>query len=1003
MRNVIKELTAFGATPQDILLFDESKVASMNYLSLLSKDSGAPAVEGVIVSEDLPILYFVNETNLLSNKPDKERQIEEIINNLACRGERAVFAVIKHGELDVFPISPDDFSSKKISLPSGKNTSFFIRNLIEGKLEETQEKALFGSKVSYINDLLFSLLKTVGISLNSVETLKGKHEVILGLVGRALLVRFLVDRKIITPDTFPKIYKEGAIENCFGNAKSAALVNNWLDLTFNGDLLPLPVKGFKGYKRWLSSLEDDVFNKLSLIVSHASTDGQLHLPGFVDFAHVPVGLLSEVYERYAHDSLDSEVRENAKKESIHYTPHHIAGYMLSQVFGSVDTVEPYKAKVLDPSCGAGVFVVSAFRHLISEHWQAKGQRPDTYKIRDILYEQITGFDINGSALTLAALGLYLSALELDPEPLPTTKLKFEKNLIGTVLHKVREDNEPYSSVPVVMGSLGEAVGSKYNGKYDVVIGNPPWSSFPKTMSKPLSKVVRDVAFARDMNLSDIAENHENPDQVPDLPFVWRSMEWAKPNAVISFVLHARFLFKNSTVGCKSRNDLFRALNVTGILNASALRQTNVWPNVSAQFCILFAKNTVPSDDNYFHFISPQYEKGINDVQGRFRVDYQSAEPIQHKALEKNQFLLKTLFRGTPLDVLVLNKILESIHSFNAIRLNDYWVENVGKHKNGQGYKVATKKKSAQELLDIGAVNLSKKDKTGHIIKTEELVPFSHEWLEAPRNTSIYYPPLVLVNKAIGADSKTVSIRISLDDRPIAYNESFYGYSTSGHDNAKDLAKYIFIILNSNVFLYYTLMVSSEYGVEREAIQKGKDVDCFPIIPFESLTKGQLKKVQQLFTLFQEGGNISVFNDFVKGLYGLDVYDQQVIHDTLSTSLPVSSAKKKAQAHVSQSEIDEFANMLEKVLQPHEVKVICDNSLKQNSWLFLSISRGDAVSLDIKEMLSVIADNSGASLIRFQKGSTMFIGMLNQYRYWTPSRARLLGLKLLKDFISFFEA
>jgi len=1000
----IEQLTSFGASEKEILLFSETNSTSINYLSLLNNEGGVPAIEGVVVSEGLPILYFVNSTNLSNSTSAKEQQIEGIINKLACRGERSVFAIIQQGELNVFPISPGNFSSNKISLSSGKQTQFFIRNLIEGNLEKAQEKALFRGRASYINDLLFNLLKTVGIHLNSVEKLKGKHEVILGLVGRALLVRFLVDRKIITPDTFPEIYEKGAIENCFGNAENAALVNNWLDLTFNGDLLLLPVKGFENYRKWFSNLGDDVFNKLSLIVSHAQIDGQLHLPGFINFAHVPVGLLSEVYERYAHESLDFEVRKKAKDESIHYTPRHIAEYMLAQVFDSIDTSCSHKAKVLDPSCGAGVFVVSSFRYLIAEHWRVSGVRPDTYKIREILYQQITGFDINISALTLAALGLYLSALELDPEPLPTSKLKFDSNLIGTVLYHVRKKNEPYNVTPAVMGSLGSAVGSEHLGKYDVVIGNPPWSSFPKKMKHPLSKVIQDVALRRDSELfKNIADKHENPDQVPDLPFVWKSMEWAKPSASIAFVLHARFLFKNSPAGCKSRNDLFSALNVTGILNASALRQSNVWPNVSAQFCLLFAQNTIPTDDNYFHFISPQYEKGINDVQGRFRVDYQSAEPIQHKVLEQNHFLLKTLFRGTALDVSVINKIFETIGSFNAVRLKDYWDKRVGKHKNGQGYKVANKKKSAQELLNIGAVNLSKKDKADYIIKTEKLAAFSHEWLEAPRKTSIYYPPLVLVNKAIGADSKTVSVRISLDGTPVAYNESFYGYSTCGHPNAEDLAKYIFIILNSNVFLYYTLMVSSEYGVEREAIQKGKDVDCFPIIPFESLTKAQLKQVRRLFLLFQEGNDISIFNSFVRALYRLDVYEQQIIQDTLSTSLPISSALKKAQASVSQREIDAFTNMLVKVLQPHEIQVIFDSNMQQDSWLFFSLSLGEPKNLDIKKTLSVMADNSGASLIKFQEDSSLFIGMLNQYRYWTPSRARLLGLKLLKDSTSFFEA
>src|SRR5208337_1849683 len=86
-----------------------------------------------------------------------------------------------------------------------------------------------------------------------------------------------------------------------------------------------------------------------------------------------------------------------------------------------------KARVLDPACGAGVFLVLAFRRLYQERWKATGQRPPRPVIRKILNHQLRGFDINESALRLSALSLYLTAIELDPKPTPPDALKF-KNL-----------------------------------------------------------------------------------------------------------------------------------------------------------------------------------------------------------------------------------------------------------------------------------------------------------------------------------------------------------------------------------------------------------------------------------------------------------------------------------------------------------------------------------------------------------------------------------------------
>ncbi len=115
----------------------------------------------------------------------------------------------------------------------------------------------------------------------------------------------------------------------------------------------------------------------------------------------------------------------------------------------------HKARVLDAAAGAGVFLITVFRELVSERWRHDRVRPDTKVLRDILYGQITGFDINEAALRFAALGLYLASIELDPNPEPVEKLRF-KNLRGSVLYNVGEDSGNLPSPS--LGSLGSAVG-----------------------------------------------------------------------------------------------------------------------------------------------------------------------------------------------------------------------------------------------------------------------------------------------------------------------------------------------------------------------------------------------------------------------------------------------------------------------------------------------------------------------------------------------------------------
>ncbi len=994
-------MKSYGAPSSSTFLLDPNNPKSINYLDLID-DTKKSYIDGVIEHDGRSVVYFLDASNLATDPKERKNIISRARGILACRAEAAVLAIIEPGQLILYPCNrfiPNDTGN--VIMANTKAADNLIQDIIEGYLPTPLSNYLYGTsrtKESSVHDLLFQLLKQVGHELNSTNTLHGKHEVILALVGRALLARFLLDRKIITSKTFPAIFKLDSPENFFSSPEKAALVNKWMDDTFNGEFLPLPQDRDK-YEKWFKTLDRDVFLKLSYILSHSDSSGQMSLPSFVDFAHVPVGLLSEVYERYAHENLDKEIKEKARKESIHYTPRNIADYMLDQSFSAIKTVKKDKTKILDPSCGAGVFIILGFKRLIQERWKATKKRPDTKTIRDIMYSQITGFDVNKAALNLTALGLYLSALELDPEPLPPSKLKFKQNLIGSVLHLTRDKDEPWPEYPVVMGSLKKDRTNRFSGKYDLVIGNPPWSNFPASMKGKLTDVVKSVAINRDANyLSNVVEKHENPDQVPDLPFVWKSMDWAKPKAIIAFALHARFLFKTSSKGATSREHLFKALNVTGILNASAMRQTKVWPGVDAQFCLLFANNSIPTENNYFNFISPDHDKVLNDKMGRMRIDYLNANPVQAQALIEKPYLLKSLYKGTPLDVDVIDRIVSLSSEHHAVPLKAYWDMDVGEKRNGQGYKRATKLKPANELLAMKPLNLTKHDDAGYIIDPKNLSDFKHLLLEAQRATTIYETPLVVVNKAIGAKKDTISVRIARSGRPIAYNESFYGYSACGHPESELLAEYLFVLLSSNLFLYYTLMVSPEYAVEREAIQKG-EIDQFPIFPLSTLTQTQKNNIRKIAKSFKTSPDWTALNYFVNKLYGINNYDKKVIDDSLTVGLPIAASRKRASALPKPNEIDSFTKTLLECIKPLDATIIFEKKMPK-SWVAFSIS-GEGVnhstSFKIYNELYSLTHNMGTTRIIHAEQGIIHIAMLAQYRYWTPSRARLLAIELLRDY------
>jgi hypothetical protein len=393
---------------------------------------------------------------------------------------------------------------------------------------------------------------------------------------------------------------------------------------------------------------------------------------YLDFAHIPVGVLSQAYENY----LRVHAPKSQRREGGYYTPQAIAELMVSGAFRALERDgKAHDARVLDPAAGAGIFLSTAFRNLVAARWKHDGARPDTRTLREILYNQITGIDINEAALRFAALGLYLLSIELDPHPEPLRKLKFRK-MRNVILWKIDGgvENEGRS-----LGSLGPEIGEKHVGRYDLVIGNPPWNSGTKLPDWSTVKgIIGEIARTR-LSAEIVPPL---PNEVLDLPFVWRAMQWAKRGSQIVFALHGRILFQQGDGMREARKALFQALDVTSIVNGAELRQTKVWPEISAPFCILFARNQLPSEGSGFRLVIPRLERSLNRS-GNMRIDSASAEIVAPHQISDNPPILKILSRGSQADLEVYDRILAK--DFPA--LEAYWTNVLERQViGGNGYQ-----------------------------------------------------------------------------------------------------------------------------------------------------------------------------------------------------------------------------------------------------------------------------------------------------------------------------
>lgn len=958
-------------------------------LMLRVRATGRLTPDAVIEVGDHPLAYALD-----TRTSGATSELRLVRRSLAYRADAPFLVLVEPGKLTVYGLTLQDVVANRgpiFSVSSNEeNAGSALRRLTTYPFPGMSE-----ADARAVEDQLYKLLTDTVRALIDAHVERNDA---ISLVGRALFARFLVDRLILTQDSWRDVASRAEKpEQFFATPENAAATCKWLDATFNGDLLPL---SFRITKQSFGSMNPSVLRALSSIMLRKS-DTQLSISfgtswGDFDFAHVPVGLLSQVYER------ESEFWNPSKRHdtSVYYTPRRIAEYMVREVFANAARSHKnvHELRVLDPAVGGGVFLVAAFRELVASWWRANGRAPRTGELRTILYKQLAGFDISESALRLAALSLYLTALELDLDPKPLDALGF-KPLRGKVLFAVREDENDAR----VLGSLGEGADSGHLGRYDIVIGNPPWTALEKETAAVADRVIGKIVSERtDIEVRDF----HLPDGNPDIAFVWKATLWAKSDGWIAFALHARLLFKTSTKGRDARIKLFDSIEVTGVLNGAAMRNTLVWPEVTAPFCVLFARNRKPTDESAFYFVSPVQEPQNDD--GRMRVDYASAQPVALSYLRASPDILKALFRGTALDVAALNRVRSSV----AIEIATYWKDN--ELAAGQGYKIAAEQKRQEDASAIhGLPDLGGQMPNELVLDTKTLPAFNRAQLHRRRNPDIYRAPLVLIKKSPPA---TGAVRTTCVFSDVAYHEQFFGYSTHGHANAEMLAKYVALLVNSDFFLWYLLMTSGEFGVERESLHK-LDIDRFPIVPFEIVPDSLRARIPELFDSLAAGdadasARVTVW---ACDVYGLAESDRNVIVDTLSVALPFTASITRAQAHPTEEEKQAFATMLRDILTPFssavgrslEVSLVLADT--ESQWDAFIVSAGrvpltEQITSKHLDRVLKTADETGASLVvlPLKDQPVLIAAVLGQYRYWTRTHARLCGLDFLQEHVDVFN-
>jgi len=371
------------------------------------------------------------------------------------------------------------------------------------------------------------------------------------LLVLSLLIAYLEDRKILKPAMFAR-HKPGATRYFEVLEDGPALVSLLAELEqrFNGDVFRL---GEDERDRLLTSKSLGRF--AALVGGRTAPSGQLELWRLYSFSDLPVELISHVYELFVAD------------RSAVYTPPFLVRMLVEETLGPgrLDRLVAREEVILDPACGSGVFLVEAYKRLVT-HWRSRHgwRRPDITTLRALL-TRVRGVDINPDAIELAAFSLCLALCEaLDVEAIQGSAKLFPK-LQGTSLH---------------VGCFFEARDHLRAANVGAILGNPPFQSDLGTPGA--------VASAREF----AAEHGNLPDKQLAYLFLHDCLPLLQPGGVLCVLQPYGLLYNEGTVGL--RRALFERWDIREVLDMISIR--GIFGKADTKVFALLAEALPPPPD-----------------------------------------------------------------------------------------------------------------------------------------------------------------------------------------------------------------------------------------------------------------------------------------------------------------------------------------------------------------------------------------------------------------------
>ena len=658
----------------------------------------------------------------------------------------------QHSPMNVAAEISDAINSQK-RLSAGR--------LIDGTFWEDRQNQNLAKDEAAAHNILIKAIVDADVEVDGANNPVRRRLLLL-----MVLIAYLEDREVFPAGHFGRYHKDvrsfrellqvGTVDEVTGLLR-------YLEKTkFNGDVFALLHDG--------ESLGTDDLKCFANLVEGKTLGKQKHFWELFDFRHIPVEVISRLYQRFV------------TTESAVYTPPLLASLLLDQVM-------PYDRmtgteKVLDPSCGSGIFLVGAFKRLVI-HWRSRHrwQRPSVEVVKSILAQSIHGVEMEQAAVDLTAFSLALALCDaLDP-PVIWSQLRFDK-LGGRNLRK----GDFFDPTTRLSSSNKE-----WPAKFDIVVGNPPFES-------KLTSAAQGIATARPKTFPKI------PDGNAAYFFLERGLQLLSENGALCLIQPSNLLYGIKTDDFRSH--LMRLARLDTVLDFVSLR--GLFDGADPKTVVWHAINE-PIDETPIHHLTFRRTYAAAE-RICFEIDHYDWHQVSRSDAAADPFVWRVdlLGGGRLLDISQRLRRLPTLEGFVKAKGWEY----------GEGFKTGSRGVPAPHLT--GRPFLPTKALSDAGIDINAIHPLENVIFCYPCFPERFAAPLILIKEH-------ASLPVAFwDQGPLAFGHSIVGIHAPPSES--DDLKSLFRLIQSRKGLYQfnCLLNGNRAFVQKATAILKHDIDRLPM-------------------------------------------------------------------------------------------------------------------------------------------------------------------------------